>query len=561
MEISPWLIEGGYIWIFSIHLILSLIVSLYALFFLVKRWTIWDWFALSSLFIVFGLLLSTQNFFQAHVYNDEFYYAAIAQNIADRGIVCPLVYEGGIDQVKIYEHFQPPYPQGWPCLIGIFYKFISTLSGRPASMPMWYYGALLNKLLLIGSLAGLFVALRCWGERVSAWAVCLSLAFLPFIRALAQGASAEPAALSALVLTFLACAAYKSLPKVWGSLWLVLSAAFLVQMRPEGAVALFLALLIGGLKLSVSVSDRQLSWPMIIGGILIAILFSWPAFWAVFAHPPQLNHHFEAVARPGLTIWQNRALNILNNLLFFIKNQGWPTALTVLSLLALCWNSADLEGENNYQKPSLNRWAAALWLSLLTLFLSWYPFGDYASVYSYDSWRFAYVVIVPMAFLAFSGFNHLRWRGGKYKWIAWGMMLASFTPYLGCASAIKLNPMQDDYDRFMFQAVQLAACNGVPLVVPDTHLFCDAVYRWGGQVYIENKLLDAAGLLSLGSLTDQAEQKGELGGAKDTNLMVVCLYKSSDNTYNLEFWEGWEVTLLAEEAHIKAGLFLFKKDK
>ncbi|MGM9998832.1 MAG: hypothetical protein ACI38Q_05510 [Candidatus Bruticola sp.] len=559
MGVSQWLIEGGYICIFSVHFLMLLITSLAALLIIVKRWEVFDWLALSSLFMAFGFLLSTQTFFQAHVYNDEFYYAAIAQNIADRGVVCPLVYESTAEQPKSYTYFQPPYPQGWPCLIGIFSKFMGYWQFRAASMPMWYCGTLLNKLLLMGSLAGLFVALRCLGTRIGAWFVCMSLVFLPLVGGLAQGASAEPASLSALVITFLACAALKLLPRKLGYLWLTLSAAFLVQMRPEGAVALVLALVVGAAVLIKSKEYRQLPWLTLGGCAAVWTLFSWPAIWAVFDHPPQLNHHFEALARPGLTIWQNRAFNVINNLYFFIKNQGWPVALTVSAVVFFCLKPTAEEAENNFSQKSLTGWAAVLWLSLFTLFLAWYPFGDYASVYSYDSWRFAYVVVVPMSFLASAGFGRLCSRGGAFRWAAGLLLLASFTPYLWRASVVKLNPMQNDYDRFMFQAVQTAASSNVPLVVPDTHLFCDAAYRWGGRVYTEERLLALAGLP-----TAIALKSDELLAApfwpKNTEIMVACLYKSSDNMYNLELWEGWDITLLAEEAHIKAGLFLFKKN-
>ena len=72
MSISKWLIECGYVLILNVHWIFLLLVSAMALVPILRKWTVKDWLALASLFVLVGFLLNMQPYFQAHVYNDEF---------------------------------------------------------------------------------------------------------------------------------------------------------------------------------------------------------------------------------------------------------------------------------------------------------------------------------------------------------------------------------------------------------------------------------------------------------------------------------------------------------
>lgn len=562
MSISRWLIEYGYVYILSVNLGLLLILTMAALVSVTKEWTVKEWLALSSLFVLVVFLLNIQPYFQAHVYNDEFYYASIGQNIAQYGRTCPLVFFNSPNEVEQFDYFQPPYPQGWPYLIGVFNKMFFHTGVGTGSLPIWYRAALLNKLLLAASIVVLFVFLRCLYPLPSAWVVSMAMAFLPFLLHLAQGASAELAALSALIIFALACLSCSRSCNWLNCLWLALSGAWLMQMRPEGTVALALIALVyycltgcDGLKKLVG------AWQKVAVAILVLFIFGWSALWAIFVHPPQLGHHFVALARPGLTIWQNRAFNLLNDGLYFIKNQGWPLTLTILAFVALVgqWKFCKFEEATTNKVESAATlpefqakivWGAALWLFLMTLFFAWYPFGDYACVYSLDSWRFAYVAVVPMAALASCGFMWLWRKNLCWRWVACLLAAASITPYFLKAVSFT-NPTQTTYDMFLQNAIQTSVYNKVPLVLPDSHLFCAAVYRWGGQAYVVKGLAD---------YNSQELAKWRLSWPENCQLMVVCLYPDKDDNYNLELWEGWKINLLSQEPSTGAGLFLLQKD-
>lgn len=561
MSVSQWLIEHGYVWILNIHLLLLLSVSAVALMPSFKKWTVKDWLAFTSLFVLVGSLLYTQPYFQAHVYNDEFYYASTGKNIAQNGRTCPLVYINSCDEVKRFNYFQPPYPQGWPYLIGVCHKIFFYAKSGTALWPIWYQAALLNKLLLAGSIAALFVLLRFLYPLPSAWGISVVLAFLPFLLHLAQGASAELATLNALIIFALAwlCCSHSF---TWlNMLWLALSGAWLTQMRPEGAIALALAALVYVcLTWRSCFSKAVFAWQKIVVAFCIFVLFSWSALWAVFVHPSQLDHHFVALARPGLTIWQNRALNLYNNGFYFIKNQGWPLTLTILAVIALVVAAPHVRSLSqkeakaqfavtvNWQAKAV--WGSALWLALFTLFLAWYPFGDYACVYSFDSWRFAYVVVVPMAGLSAYGFTWLWQKKWASRLLACLLTVIALTPYF-LQTASFCSPMQTNYESFLQNSVQTAAYNGVPLILPDSHLFCPVVYHLGGQAYVVEGLAD----YDLQKLT-----KWRSSWPKNRKIMVVCLYKDKDDNYNLELWDGWKVNLLSQEPITGTGLFLFQKD-
>lgn len=564
MSVSQWLIEHGYVWMLNVHWLFLLLVSAIALVPSFKKWTVKDWLALASLFVLVGSLLRTQPYFQAHVYNDEFYYASIGKNIAQNGRTCPLVYINNWHEVKQFDHFQPPYPQGWPYLIGLCHKMFIYANAKADLWPIWYQAALLNKLLLAGSIAALFVLLRFLYPLFSAWAISAVVAFLPFLLHLAQGASAELATLSALILFALAWFCCSRSFTWLNVLWLALSGAWLTQMRPEGAVALALAAFVYVCLAGRSCfSKAMFAWQKIVVAFCIFVLFSWSALWAVLVHPSQLDHHFVALARPGLTIWQNRALNLYNDGFYFIKNQSWPLALTILAVIALI---AAAPNVGIFKFISLSKketktasiihwqaeiiWGAALWLALFTLFFAWYPFGDYACVYSFDSWRFAYVVVVPMAGLAAYGFTWLWQKKLASRLIACLLIAMALTPYFLKAASFS-TPMQTDYESFLQNSVQTAAYNGVPLVLPDSHLFCPVVYRLGGQAYVVEGLAD---------YDFQKLEKWRLSWPKKCQIMVVCLYKDKDDSYNLELWDGWKVNLLSQEPITGTGLFLFQKD-
>jgi hypothetical protein len=140
-------------------------------------------------------------------------------------------------------------------------------------------------------------------------------------------------------------------------------------------------------------------------------------------HDPTLAHHFQVVPRGGFSLWGNRLANLANNGLYFLLNRIWPVSLTLLALVGL-----------SPVAPSAQRRVALLaagWVGVITLLLSWLPFGDYGAVNSLDTWRFGHHVALPGVLAAAVGAEALTRRGALGRALAglallW-VMLAPWT--------------------------------------------------------------------------------------------------------------------------------------
>ena len=124
--LTTFLIDGGYASILGWHLMALAAVSAWSLVRCVRGL---GRAALATLLglILFGILGAGRMEARPSVYYDEFFYVAIARNMATTGRAEPLVFEGLPPRVQRVGHFQPPYPQGWPYLL--------SLALEPASPP------------------------------------------------------------------------------------------------------------------------------------------------------------------------------------------------------------------------------------------------------------------------------------------------------------------------------------------------------------------------------------------------------------------------------------------
>ncbi len=232
---------------------------------------------------------------------------------------------------------------------------------------------------------------------------------LPFVLRLSSFAGAEAGSVFCLVLAVLALESFVRRPGAFGLGWLVLAATAVAEMRPEGL--LYVTILLG----LAWPSARELSWRvrgawLVVGGMLAA-----PPLIVMGSHDPSLAHHFQAIPREGFTVWGNRLANLGNNALFFVQNRLWPLPLTLLALVGLGGSGArPLRGLAG---------VAVAWILAMTLFLSWYPFGDYGAVNSLDTWRFAHHVAVPGLVLALLGARVLVSSGRPGALVAGALLL------------------------------------------------------------------------------------------------------------------------------------------
>jgi len=395
--VTTFLIEGGYVSILGWHLTALAGVSAWSLLCCVRGL---GRAALATLLglILFGILAAGRMEARPSVYYDEFFYVAIARNMATTGRAEPLIFEGLPPRVRQVGHFQPPYPQGWPYLL--------SLALGPASPPRpglleassWEQTLLVSRVLWAALPPLFFLAARRRFSLPVAAASAMALPMLPFVLRLSGSVGAESGALFFMVLSWLALECFLGEPCSLNLGWLVLSGTALAEMRPEGLlyVPCLLAVAAGGMR-----SLKRWVWIawLTLGGVLLV-----PPGLVMGGHDPTLAHHFQVVPRGGFSLWGNRLANLVHNGFYFLLNRIWPVSLTLLALVGL-----------SPMASSPQRRVALLavgWTGAITLFLSWLPFGDYGAVNSLDTWRFGHHVALPGVLAAAAGAEALTRRGG-----------------------------------------------------------------------------------------------------------------------------------------------------
>lgn len=422
---TRFLLEGGYAAILGLHLAALAVLSVVGVARSVRGVCL-RWFAGV---VVAGAFLACLAPARAAVYFDEFFYVATARNFATAGVAEPLLLQGIPPVVQRVGHFLPPYPQGWPFVLSLW-------AGD------WLQAVTVTRVLYALLAPLLFLAAA---RRLPTWvaaACALAVPALPPVLRMSGTAGAEMGALFFLALSLAAADEYLREPDGWRAGWLALSAAMVAEMRPE-ALLYSLALLL--------VLRRRWPW------LVVGLLFCLPTLAVMLGHDPELAHHFEAAPRPGFTMWENRLANVGNNAWFFVSGRVWPVGLTLLALLGLARGG----------RPA---WAVGGWVLGITLFLSWFPFGDYASANSLDTWRFSWHVAVPMAALAALGAASLagRWRGVAAGLLVWALL----APWTHRGWLSEPQPMEALRD--------LAARASAPWVVVDApEYFCLLRYGLG----------------------------------------------------------------------------------
>jgi len=414
--LTTFLIDGGYVSVLAWHLTALAGVSAWSLLRVVRRLgraTLATVLGLS----LFGILAAVQMEARPAVYYDEFFYVAIAKNMATSRRAEPLLFEGLPPRVREVGHFQPPYPQGWPYLLSLALGPASPPQPGRIEVSSWEEALLVSRALCAALPPLFFLAARRRFSMPVAVASAMALAMLPIVLRLSGSAGAETGALFFMVLSWLALECFRGEPCSLNLGWLVLSAAALAEMRPEALlyVPCLLGLAAGGMR-----TLKRWVWVawLVVGGILLA-----PPGLVMCGHDPTLAHHFQVVPRGGFSLWGNRLANLVNNGFYFVLNRIWPVSLTLLALVGL----------SPMASSSLRRFAflAVGWIGTITLILSWLPFGDYGAVNSLDTWRFGHHVALPGVLAAAAGAEALTRRGGVGRALAGlaflGVMLAPWT--------------------------------------------------------------------------------------------------------------------------------------
>ncbi len=391
-----FLLEGGYVRALALHLGALALFTLWGAARAVRGLDRRDLAAWLGAILVSGTVAWSLPARPA-VYYDEFFYVAIARNMATTGRAEPLVWTGWPPRPRPTGHFQPPYPQGWPFLLALAVGPDEAPQAGRVEEPAWGRAVLVSRMLLAALAPLAFLAAVRRFRWPLALAGSLALVALPLVLRLSGSAGAENGSLFCIVLALLALESFLRRPDSFGLGWLVLASTAVGEMRPEG---LFYVL---ALMVLAWPSVRALSWRVRGAWSVVLGLLAAPPLIVMGSHDPSLAHHFQAIPRGGFTVWGNRLANLENNALYFLVNRLWPLPLTLLALVGL--GSAS---PRPLRSPAA---AAAGWVVAITLFLSWYPFGDYGAVNSLDTWRFGHHVAVPMLMLALLGARTLVLSG------------------------------------------------------------------------------------------------------------------------------------------------------
>lgn len=357
------------------------------------------------------------------VYHDEFWYLATARHMAATGDASPLVPSGLEGRPAPDEGFRPPYPQGWPWLLSRGLPLV------PGGDPPYPRAVTLER--MIGVLAPLAAFGMLCGESLAAATFAAgALALLPALVRLSLGAPPEGASLLFVIAFLWAARSHRRRPGPAGALLVIAAGAWAGHFRPENLLylPLFLAVAFGPRSArmpgeaaasgearapgdavppaqapSPAWERRLREHPLLVYGTLAALLAlaSLPdlVIMAAGARGGRSAEHFTSIPRPGFaTVAENTWANLRSNASFLVDGRVLPAWVTPLALLGTL-----LLLRRGSRAPVLFCWG---WVALFTLALSPFPFGDFASAYSLDTWRFSLQVSLPLLLLGARG---LEW--------------------------------------------------------------------------------------------------------------------------------------------------------
>ncbi|MBQ7567804.1 hypothetical protein IJT17_03270 [bacterium] len=450
-----WLIDGGYLYWLNVHSGTVLLLTAYGA---VRFWrgitARRNVLALSLLTLALGIWYSGLAPARPAVFYDEFFYAATARNMAASGHAEPLCYRGWPPQTVSVGFPKPPYPVGWPYLVSLDWRWHKLLDAEAAdAVPVWERGAEVNRILYV-----LMPLLLFWGLCLDyppalAWLGALLFAAVPAVQRLGHCGSSEGSALFALLLAFWAWRVWHKWGGVTAGIWCITCAVWIAEMRTDGMI--WTLLFLGAMLLEIwRHKSERLSWKPVMAGGLLVLVWLMPPVAISVCHPADSAHHFQAIPRADLTMAANRLYNVGNNFIGMWDNKIWPLPLTILAMWGLFGRS---------------RREAGLWLALgtcITLLFSWFPFGDFDCVYSWDTWRFTYHLLLPAVVLSLLGLSGIWQRRCKAEMVAVSlpllMMLANFL--VPNAFLVAPHPLQRVFDY----SSELKGCIGDSPVVAET---------------------------------------------------------------------------------------------
>jgi len=373
------LLGGGYVALFAAHLVVVLGLVVWRLRELGGLWRP----AQSLLAAGAGIALLAAGLRMAQpvapqVYFDEFYYLATARNVRTSGTVVALIERGLPPAPDPRPAPEPPYPQGWPTLL-------SLVSGGG-------YGAAVGLQRSIGVLTAVATFAMLAPESLVAAAFAGgAVAVMPALLRLSQGASAEGASLLFVVLALWGCRSQRFRTGMAGALLAGALVALAGHFRPEN-------MLYAVLFLPLAFFRTDASRAQVAAGVFAWLLFAAPdvLIMAAGATGPAASDHFEAVPRPGFaTVAENFVANLIGNLKFLVDGAVLPFWASLLALLGgvLLW-------DRGCRLPAA---FYAGWIGLFILALSPFPFGDFQTAHSYDTWRFSLQVTLPVILLGARG--------------------------------------------------------------------------------------------------------------------------------------------------------------
>ncbi len=327
------------------------------------------------------------------VFFDEFYHIATAENLALHHICIPLILRSFPPTPMNITHFLPPYPQGWPFLLSIFFTLTRNISYMNAvnfnyilsslvPIPAFFAGFFLFETIRVdekkvpsGEVAGLYVALL--------WALN------PVLIKMTGCASGEVASTFFISLFLATLFMYYRYPTPWTLMAMMSSLALVINIRPENLIYILLPLPIlyryRG-KVLKGWGILALLLLLIYAGISVSIM------WAG-KMDPQRAHHFMAIPRSGFTSMKENALaNYINNILFLFGAGGVnPIIYTLLFFGGIYY--LIVKKHHRFYGFLILGW----WLFLYGIF-SPFPFGDFSNLYSYDAYRFSLHIYFPLIF-------------------------------------------------------------------------------------------------------------------------------------------------------------------
>ncbi len=362
----------------------------------------WAWYCLGAL-CVGGT--SLRLFWAPHgpqVFFDEINFLEIARGLAKDGdFLLPL--RPSDDRVLI------PIPAAWSFLLSLV--FLVTGARIQAAIAVALGMAIFSLVLLFA------VGWMLFRRPAPALFLTFALAVLPIHLRMSGSMALENGSLCWLLLTWVGVLAWQEQRR---PVWLYCagtSAAWCVNWRMENPFAVLPVLLVTALLLDPQPLRllREKHFYLVLTGLAV---FSLPGLACYVQGTGQGYYLFYGSEADRLA---QVALNVKNNLVYWIDGQIHPPELTALALIgAFGW------------RPWRKAAAWILWFAALQLFYSQVPSADFGLHHTLDSWRNALQPALGLLVLAAAGLEALRaWLAPRVsRPVLGGLLLLLLVPWL-----------------------------------------------------------------------------------------------------------------------------------